>query len=331
MSDGPVLGSPAFVQRARPQNPLVSIVVPVLDEEGCVEELARRVREAMEGCDARYELLFVDDGSRDSTPQKIEALCERDPAVKAIRFTRSFGHQAALAAGLCHASGDAVVTMDGDLQHPPEFLPTLVRAWRERADVVHTVRRSPRGVRRGWKEGLARLFYRAMGVLARVPVIPASADFRLLDRRAVDAFNCFEERFLFARGLIPWLGFTETRLEYEVGERYAGRSKYRLWPMLRLGLDGIFSFSVLPLRLISLLGLLTTLFGIGFGIFWLVAHVMGRVEGSGWTSVVVLILIFGGVQLLSIGIVSEYVGRTYEEVKRRPRYVIESMSGIDRP
>lgn len=327
----PVIRSRASVSLPRPERPLVSIVVPVLDEEGCIDELAARVREAMARADARYELLFVDDGSRDGTPKRIEALRETDSAVKCIRFTRSFGHQAALVAGLRHASGDAAVTMDGDLQHPPEFLPRLIEAWRAGVDVVHTVRRTPAESRRGVKEAVARLFYRVMSALTHVSVVPAGADFRLLDRRAVDALNSLEEHFVFIRGLVPWFGFREARLEYDVAERFAGESKYTLLAMLRLGLDGIFSFSVLPLRVIALLGLATTLFGVGFGIFALVAHVAGRIEASGWTSVVVLILVFGGVQLLSIGILSEYVGRTYEEVKRRPRYVIDSVSGIDRP
>jgi dolichol-phosphate mannosyltransferase len=314
---------------ARPESPLVSIVVPVLDEEGCVDELTRRVREAMAGADARFELIFVDDGSRDGTPEKLAALRRADPAVKSIRFTRRFGHQAALAAGLRHARGDAVVTMDGDLQHPPALLATLIEAWRGGADVVQTQRRLPRGERPHWKESLGRLFYRVMSRLSRVPVVPASAEFRLLDRRVVDAFNALDEHFVFTRGLIPWLGFSESRVEYEVAERFAGHSKYDLWRMLRLGMDGLFSFSVLPLRAITLLGLSTTLFAIAFGVFTLVAYFAGRVDGSGWTTLVVLILLFGGVQLLSVGLLAEYVGRTYEEVKHRPRYVIESTSGIE--
>jgi dolichol-phosphate mannosyltransferase len=313
----------------RPDNPLISIVVPVLDEEGCVDELARRIREALAAEGLGYEILFVDDGSTDRTPERIAALHAADPAVKSIRLTRSFGHQAALIAGLRHARGDAVVTMDGDLQHPPEFLSTLIKAWREGVDVVNTVRQAPAGSRGGLKEGVSRLFYGVMAGLTSVNVTPAAADFRLMDRRAVDAFNSLEERFVFMRGLVPWLGFSEAYYDYEVGTRFAGNSKYRLWRMFRLALDGIFSFSVIPLRLIALLGLSTTLFGIAFGIFALVSHVTGRVEFAGWTSVVVLILIFGGVQLLSLGIVSEYVGRTYEEVKRRPRYVIESLTGIE--
>jgi dolichol-phosphate mannosyltransferase len=317
------------VPETRPDNPLISIVVPVLDEEGCVDELVRRVAEALAGEGVRYEILFVDDGSTDATADRIAAANAVDCSVKSIRFTRSFGHQAALSAGLRHARGDAVVTMDGDLQHPPEFLPTLIKAWREGADVVNTVRRTAAGSGNEVKEGVSQLFYRVMASITSINVTPAAADFRLMDRRAVDSFNSLEERFVFMRGLVPWLGFSEAYYDYEVGTRFAGRSKYRLWRMFRLALDGIFSFSVVPLRLIALLGLCTTLFGIAFGIFALFSHMTGRVEFAGWTSVVVLILIFGGVQLLSLGIVSEYVGRTYEEVKRRPRYVVESLTGIE--
>ena len=172
----------------RPDHPLISIVVPVLDEEECVEELARRIDEAMAGADAEYELIFVDDGSRDRTPERVAELHKAAPSrVRSIRFTRSFGHQAALVAGLRHARGDAVVTMDVDLQHPPEFLPTLIDVWREGVDVVHTVRRLPPGATRSRKERTAHLFYRVMSALGSVPVIPASPDFRLLDRRVADA------------------------------------------------------------------------------------------------------------------------------------------------
>lgn len=322
------LGS--LVPKTRPDNPLVSIVVPVLNEEGCVGELSRRIAAAMAGANIRYELLFVDDGSQDGTPAAIAEVRQLDPAVKAIRFTRSFGHQAALVAGLEYAAGDAVVIMDGDLQHPPEFIPTLVSAWLEGIDVVSTIRQAPAGTRMNSKELLGRAFYRIMSALTPIAITPAAADFRLLDRRVVDVFNSLEERFIFARGLIPWLGFEEVYFDYSVGERFAGSTKYRFWSMLRLALDGIFSFSVVPLRLISFLGFGTTLFGIGFGIFSVISHLAGNVDGTGWTTLVVLILIFGGIQMLSIGIVSEYIGRTYEEVKRRPRYVIDSTAGLDR-
>jgi dolichol-phosphate mannosyltransferase len=320
--------SDATTQTASDGRPLVSVVVPVLDEEGCVDELVRRVQQAATDGAFQVEILFIDDGSRDATPERIAKLRASDPSVKTIRFTRSFGHQAALSAGLAHARGDAVVTMDGDLQHPPEMLPAMVEAWRAGAQVVHTVRKD-RVDASAWKLRFGRLFYRVMSWLSSVPLEPGSADFRLLDRAAVDAFNSMDEHFVFVRGLVPWMGFRSTRVAYEPDERFAGETKYRPARMLRLALDGIFSFSTLPLRLISLTGLFTTLFGVGFGVFWLVSYFAGRVEGSGWTSVVILLLIFGGVQLLSIGIVSEYVGRTYEEVKRRPRYIVESSAGVE--
>jgi len=321
----------APVARARPEHPLISVVVPVLDEAECVAELARRVLAALRGTGARAELLFVDDGSRDATPDRIAKLRAADRDVKAIRFTRSFGHQAALAAGLRFARGDAVITMDGDLQHPPELLPELVEAWRSGADVVHTVRRDPVGRGAAGRERAGRLFYALLNRVSATPVVPAGADFRLLDRRVVDAFNDLTEHFVFVRGLVPWLGFPEARVDYTVQERFAGTPKYRLRPMLRLALDGILSFSVWPLRLIGLFGAATAVFGVLFGIFALVAQATGHVRASGWTSLVVLVLIFGGVQLLSLGVVSEYVGRTYEEVKRRPRYVIDRVEGVEWP
>lgn len=314
---------------SRARDPLISVVVPVLDEEGCVDELARRVAAALEREGLRHELLFVDDGSRDRTPERLAALRERDANVKSIRFTRSFGHQAALSAGLRFAHGDAVVTMDGDLQHPPELLPELVRRWRGGADVVQTVRRLPPGERPGWKDRAGRAFYRLINSIGRTPVVPAGADFRLLDRRVVEVFNECHEHFVFLRGLVPWLGFRSEELPYEVAPRHAGASKYHLWRMLRLGLHGILSFSVVPLRLIALLGLATTLLGVVYGAFALVAHFRGEVPVSGWTSLMVVVLFFGGVQLVSIGIVSEYVGRTYEEVKGRPRYVIDRVEGVE--
>lgn len=311
----------------RHPDPLVSIVAPVLDEEGCVGEFVTRTRRVLRDSARRFEILLVDDGSRDATPARIAEHRLQDPSVKSIRFTRSFGHQSAIAAGLRFARGDVVVTMDGDLQHPPELIPRLLERWRKGYDVVYAVRGT--GSRADWKELLGRGFYRLMSALTSTPPVLRGADFRLMDRKAVDAFNALEERFILVRGLIPWLGFSSSILEYEPEPRFAGQSKFTLRSMVRLALDGIFSFSILPLRIITILGLCTTAFGILFGIFGLVSYLLGRVGDPGWTSIVGLILIFGGGQLFSIGILSEYVGRVYEEVKGRPRYVIESTRGID--
>lgn len=313
----------------RPASPMISVVVPVLDEQGCVDELARRIRDALAGCDVRAEILFVDDGSRDETPARIHALRAADPAIKSIRFTRSFGHQAALMGGLAHARGDAVVTMDGDLQHPPELLPAMLAAWRAGADVVHTVRHSTPEQNSGISERASRAFYRLMNATTGIEVVPAGADFRLLDRAAVDALNALPERSVFLRGLVPWLGFRETRLPYEVARRFAGASKYSLSKMVRLALDGILSFSMLPLRLITGLGIVTSLFALVYGLFALTKWLVVGIPQPGWASLMIVALLFGGVQLVSIGLLAEYVGRTYEEVKRRPRFVIESTEGID--
>jgi dolichol-phosphate mannosyltransferase len=319
------------VQMPRPADPLITIVVPVYNEEKCVKELADRVHGTLESLGVRYELLFIDDGSTDGTAEGIASLRKSNPSVKSVHFTRSFGHQAALVAGLHFAHGDATITMDGDLQHPPEFLPRLVTAWREGADVVNTVRHEVPGAQPFWKEPLANLFYSLMGRLSGARVIPGGADFRLLDRRVVDAFKSFGEHFVFVRGLVPWLGFPDACLEYDVESRYAGSRKYSARHMIRLALDGIFSFSIVPLRIITLLGLATTVFGIGFGIFALLAFMTGSARLPGWTSIIVLVLVFGGIQLLAMGTVSEYIGRIYEEIKRRPRYVISRLEGIEWP
>jgi glycosyltransferase involved in cell wall biosynthesis len=316
---------------SRPIDPLVSLVVPVLNEEGCIEEFVRRARAACELAEVRYEIIFVDDGSGDQTPALIESVQKTDRCVRTVRFTRSFGHQAALSAGLSFAVGDAVVTMDGDLQHPPEFIVELVAAWREGADVVYTDRKAAEGGRHSLKARMSNAFYLALSRLTSLPAEASSADFRLMDRRAVEGFNQLAEHFVFVRGLVPWLGFRSTKIEYTVEGRFAGETKFTPRRMARLALDGIFSFSVVPLRLITLVGMFTVAIGTVYGIFALGSFFLGRFDDTGWTSIIVLILMFGGVQLMSLGIVSEYIGRIYEEVKGRPRYIVESKSGFDAP
>ncbi len=307
---------------------LVSVIIPLLDEEDCVDELVRRLVAVFEEQRQTFELLLIDDGSQDATPERIAALATGDARIKTVRFTRSFGHQAALLAGLRFASGDAMITMDGDLQHPPELISELLERWRDGADVVQALRRDPEASSGSMKAATSRLFYRIVNVLGGITLPVGSADFRLLDRRAVRAIAECPEHFLFLRGLVPWLGFRSVEVSYVAAPRHAGISKFDLRRMIRLALSGIFAFSVVPLRLIALLGLFTTLAGVGFGVFALVSQLAGRTQ-TGWTSLTILILIFGGVQLLSLGIVSEYVGRTYEEAKRRPRYVIDRVQGLE--
>ena len=307
---------------------LVSVIVPLLNEEECIEQLVRRLVEVFEEESQHFELLLIDDGSSDTTPEKVAALASGDPRIKNVRFTRPFGHQAALLAGLRFASGDAVITMDGDLQHPPELIPTLLQHWRDGADVVQALRQDPEAAQGSLKSVSSVMFYKLINVLGGLSLPPGSADFRLLDRRAVRAISECPEHFLFLRGLIPWLGFRTMEVSYKPAVRFAGSSKFDLPRMVQLALSGVFAFSVVPLRLITFLGLFTMIAGICFGIFALISQLAGATQ-SGWTSLTILILVFGGIQLLSLGIVSEYVGRTYEEAKRRPRYVIDRVQGLE--
>jgi glycosyltransferase involved in cell wall biosynthesis len=307
-------------EKRRPERPLLSIVVPCFNEEGCVEEMARRLREALAetGCD--WEAVFVDDGSSDATAERLRALAADDERIGFVSFSRNFGHQMALLAGIARTRGDAVVSLDGDLQHPPELIPTLVGHWRDGYDVVYTVREGNQG--HALKEFVSAGFYSILRRLTGVAIPTGGADFRLLDRVVVDALLACEERFIFVRGLVPWLGFRRMAVPYEARERFAGDTKYVFTRMLRFALDGVFSFSTVPLRLISFLGVATVALGILFGVYSVFMHFFTEQTVSGWTSLVVLVLVFSGTQLLSLGILSEYVGRIYEEVKRRPRYIV---------
>lgn len=304
----------------------VSLVVPVLDEARCVSELTRRVDQALRETSTAYEIVFVDDGSSDGTDQAVLALRSRYPGVKLIRFTRTFGHQMALVAGIRLAKGDVVVTMDGDLQQPPELLPELIERWRAGADIVNTVRK--RAPHRSVKDRLSDAFYRLLNRVGSVEVLPAGPDFRLLDRRVVDVLNDCPERFLFVRGLLPWLGFASDVVFFEAAERHAGSTKYHLRRRLRLGFDGVFGFSILPLRIISLMGIAMTALGTVYGVFAAAAHFAGKTQ-TGWTSLVVVVIVFGGLQLIALGLLSEYVGRIYDEVKQRPRYVVDRLDGFE--
>lgn len=307
-------------ERHRPERPLLSIVIPCFNEDGCVDEMARRLHETLDALDCEWEAVFVDDGSTDATASRLEALAARDPRVGFVSFSRNFGHQMALLAGTARCRGDAVVSLDGDLQHPPELIAALFAHWREGFDVVYTVREGNEG--HALKELVSAGFYRILRRLTGVDIPTGGADFRLLDRVVVDALLACEERFVFVRGLVPWLGFRRLAVPYAARERYAGDTKYVFARMFRFALDGVFSFSIVPLRMISFLGVVTVALGVLYGLYSIGIRMFADSAVSGWTSLVVLVLVFSGTQLLSLGILSEYVGRIYEEVKRRPRYIV---------
>src|SRR4051795_296743 len=300
---------------------LLSVVVPLRDEEGTVRELHSRGSAALEG--VPFELLLVDDASTDLTGELLVELAGEDPRVRVIHLSRNFGHQAALTAGLEHARGDAVAMLDGDLQDPPELIARMLEHWRSGSDVVYGVRTERRGEGRV-KLATARWFYRLFSRVADLDLSPNSGDFRLLDRRALDALLRMRERNRFLRGMTVWIGFTQTAVPYERDARYAGETKYTLRRMLRFSLDAISSFSWVPLQLATLLGFVFSV----VALLTIPVVIALRIAGEtipGFATVLCLILLIGGIQLITVGIIGEYVGRIYDEVKGRPLYIVREM------
>lgn len=299
----------------------LSAVVPVFNERANIDALLARLLPILEGLFTEFEIIFVDDGSSDGSADVIAERAAADPRVRILRLSRNFGHQAALLAGLSHARGDAVVTLDGDLQHPPELIPELVARWRAGAEVVQAIRRQPADAS-GAKRICSRGFYRLLSAVSHLRLTPGAADFRLMSREAVDAFVACQERCRFNRGLVQWIGFEATEVKYDAEERHAGESKYS-WPaMLRLAGDAIFSFSSWPLRLAGLAGAAVSGIAAAYLVFVLWARLFTEYTVPGWTSTLAGVLVLGGMNLIVLWILGEYVGRLYEEVKQRPIFIV---------
>ncbi|WP_075580251.1 glycosyltransferase family 2 protein [Acidaminococcus massiliensis] len=299
----------------------ISFVVPVFNEEENIHEFHRRLTQVMAPLPYDYEILFIDDGSKDRTSQLIRELAEKDPHVQGYVFARNFGHQLALTCGLDQSTGDAVISMDGDLQHPPEMVPELLKKWEEGYEIVQTVRKATEDAT-WFKNITSRLYYKLINSMSEVRVTPGGSDFRLMDRKAVDALNRFRERARFIRGMVNNLGFRYTTLEFVAPPRFAGHSKFSLRKMLRFALDGITAFSRVPLRLALYGGCIA-----GLGSILLIGHVIYvkyiiQDAVPGWTTLAAAEFFLGGVELIGIGIVGEYVGRIFDEVKQRPLYII---------
>jgi polyisoprenyl-phosphate glycosyltransferase len=303
---------------------LLSVVAPMFNEAQTAREFYSRVRAALG--DTEFELVVVDDGSRDGTAEVLDELAQEDDRLRVVHLSRNFGHQTAITAGLDHASGDAVVMIDADLQDPPELIPEMVRRWKSGSDIVYAVRRSREGETR-FKLMTARLFYRLMSRLSQIELQPDAGDFRLLDRRALDALLSMRERNRYLRGMTVWVGYTQTAIEYDRDPRFAGETKYTLSKMLRFSLDAIASFSHVPLQVATLLG-----FFCAFIAFLGMPVAIGfRIAGEfvpGVTTAVLAILLLGGIQLIAIGLIGEYVGRIYDEVKRRPLYFVRERRNL---
>lgn len=312
---------------ADPLRPVVSLVVPFYNEELVIEEFRARIVPVLEATNERFEVICVNDGSRDRTAEMLDAICAADRRFTAVHFSRNFGHQAAVTAGIHLAKGKCAIIIDADLQDPPELIDSLLAKWREGFEIVYAQRKARVGEGR-MKRVTAFFFYRTLASITEIDVPVDAGDFCLLDRKVIDVMDAMPEHNRYLRGLRAWVGFRQTAVEFDRRERYAGESKYPLRRLLRLALDGVFSLSWAPLRLAVWLGVLSALVSVLLAIVLLVGKVAGMYESAGWAPMIVIMLFIGGVQLVCIGAVGEYIGRIYDEVKQRPLYIIARTSGL---
>lgn len=308
----------------------LSVVVPAFNEERGLKPLIERLRPVLESTGLDWEVIFVDDGSSDGTVEVLRTLNAMDGRFKAIALSRNFGKEVAMAAGLRYATGDAAILMDADLQHPPELIREFVRHWRDGYDMVYG-QRTDRDADTVTHRFAARAFYSAFRHLSGTELPPGAGDFRLLDRKAVDALNRMPERVRFTKGLYAWMGFRSRGVPFLVPGRDDRISRWRPRQLLRFGLDGIASFTTIPLRVWSYLGLAISLFAFGYAMIFLIKTLIWGVDVPGFPSLIISVMFFAGVQLLSLGILGEYLGRVYEEVKGRPLFLVAEEVGITRP
>lgn len=308
----------------------LSVVVPVYNEEAVLVEFHRRLVATLDGLAADSEIVYVNDGSRDGTMALLRQLHSGDARVTVIDLSRNFGKEVAMSAGLDAAGGDAVVVIDADLQDPPEHIPDMITAWRGGYDVV-LMRRRTRSDESWLKKTTANLFYRAMGRIGSIDIPANVGDFRLLSRRAVEALRRLPERTRFLKGLFVWIGFPTTEIEYDRPGRHAGTTKWNYWRLWNFALEGITSFSVVPLKLASYIGLLTALLAFGYGVKVIVWTLVYGDPVRGYPTLIVVVLFLGGLQLMALGVIGEYVARMFIEVKQRPLYLVQGRLPAARP
>lgn len=321
----PEASAPDALDDLKAEETELSVVLPVFNEAENIPELYGRLCRVLADLEAStgrkgIEILFVNDGSSDASAELIAKLRQQDARVRLISFSRNFGHQAAISAGIDHSSGKAVILMDADLQDPPELLRQMLELWRSGAQVVYTVRHKRK--ESFFKRSAYFTFYRLLQLVSNIDIPLDSGDFCLMDRQVVDQIKSLPEKHRFLRGLRSWIGFRQVALHYEREERYAGKTKYTLRKLVRLALDGILSFSSFPLRLATYSGLVTSLAGCIYLTYTIGHYLRGGVAPPGWTSLIVLVLLIGGVQLILLGAIGEYIARIYDETKRRPNYIV---------
>lgn len=306
----------------------LSVVIPILNETRGLPALEQRLRNVLDGLGQTWEVIFVDDGSRDGTLDALRQLHLRDPRYKAISLSRNFGKEIAVAAGLRFATGDGVVVMDGDLQHPPELIPDFVAKWDAGYDIVYA-QRSSRHTDAALHRWSARLFYRVFRFATGTELPDGAGDFRLLDRKTVDVFNRMGERARFNKGLYAWIGFRSIGIPYEVEARFEGRSRWRPRQLWRFAIDGLASFTTLPLRIWSYIGLFVGAFAFAYTAIFLIKTLVYGTDVPGFPTLVISVMFLAGVQLISLGVIGEYLGRVYEEVKGRPLFIVSETIGTD--
>ena len=316
----------AISSNGQERGPVYSVVAPVYNEGQTLPEFYRRMTAVMDGQGEPYEIVLVNDGSRDNSLQVMHELRERDPRIKILNFSRNFGHQVAITAGMDYAQGRAVVVIDSDLQDPPEVIPDMIAAWKAGADVVYGVREQREG-ETWFKLTTAKLFYRSIDRITSIQIPVDTGDFRLMDRRVIDVMKQLREHHRFMRGISAWTGFRQTGVKYKRQPRYAGSTNYPLRKMIKLAWDAITSFSFAPLQLATSFGFIIAL----LALFGIVLSIILRLFGHaivGQATTLISVLFLGGIQLIFLGIIGEYLGRIYDEVKRRPLYIVADSEGF---
>lgn len=307
-----------------------SIIVPMYNEEEVIEITYDRLKQVMDGTEEPYELIFVNDGSHDRTVELIAMICNFDPNVRLINFSRNFGHQIAISAGMDYAQGDAIVVIDADLQDPPEVILEMIAKWKEGYEVVYGKRLKRKG-ETVFKKLTAKIFYRTLRIMTNVDIPVDTGDFRLIDRKVCEVLRGLKEKNRFVRGLISWIGFRQTMVEYEREERFAGETKYPLKKMISFAVDGITSFSYKPLKIATYVGFTLSITSFLYLIVVIFQKLFTGSTVAGWASIVAVNLLFNGIILMLLGLIGEYIGRIYDESKNRPLYIVREVQGYTGP
>lgn len=309
---------------------LISVIVPMYYEEEVAYECYNRLYSVLSNIEGyKYEILFVNDGSTDKTLSILKEIADRDTNVKVLSFSRNFGHQVAVSCGIDHAKGDAVVIIDADLQDPPELIPDMIKLWEQGYEVIYGKRKKRKGETK-FKLFTAKIFYQVLDHLSDVHIPRDTGDFRLIDKKVVNVLKSLTEHNRFLRGLVAWTGFKQIPIEYERDERFAGETKYPLKKMIKFAADGIISFSSKPLRLIMGLGIISVVLALLIMLYAILSYILPSIETvSGWTSIMVTVTFLGGIQLISIGILGEYIARIYDENKNRPLYILSEKINLE--